>query len=181
MKTKMMLVASAALVMAGCSGEADDAAVDAEELAEQASEMIQPQAGQYQTTAELVEFEVPGMSDEESQMIRGFMEQGFTQQVGYCLTPEDAEKGFEEAIRKMRNDDNNKCEFTRFDVSSGAIDSEMKCDDGKGNAGTISMAGKITETSQDLTMTLDQQSADLPRGSMKMKMKMSSERVGECS
>ncbi|MDC0887249.1 DUF3617 domain-containing protein [Altererythrobacter sp.] len=171
----------AALGLAACSGEADSGTVDAAEVTATVGDLVKPQAGQYETSGELVKFEIPGMSDQEKQMMRGFMEQGFTQKVGFCLTAEEAEKGFEQAIREMRNDDSNACEFTRFDVSGNTLASEMKCDDGSGNSGTISMDGNVTETSQDMTMTFDQTSADLPGGAMQMVVKMKSQRVGECS
>lgn len=188
MKVQFITVPAALALAAGtiaCSGDADSGAdgssIDAGDVAAAASEMVKPQPGQYETIGELVKFDIPGMSDQEKQMMRGFMEKGFTQKIGFCLTPEEAEKGFEQAIRAMRNDDSNACEFSRFDVSGGTLSSEMKCDDGGGNIGTIAMDGKVTATSQDMTMTFDQTSPDLPGGTMQMVVQMKSKRVGDCT
>lgn len=170
-----------ALILTACGGNGGGTA-DSGDLADAAADVVKPQPGQYETNAELVSFEIPGMPENEAQMVRGMMGSAFTQVTSYCLTPEAAEKGFEEAVRAMReNQPDDQCEYTKFEVNGDAITSEMKCADDNGNSGMITVNGTVSETEQDLTMTLDQSSPDFPEGKMKMQVKTVAKRVGECA
>ena len=179
---RSILIAGTALAfaLAGCS---DSSAPDSvEDMADAAASMEKPEPGQYETTTELIEFEVPGMGEQESQMVRGMMEASMTATTSYCLTPEEAEKGYEEAIREMQSGESkDQCQFERFEVSGNTVDSQMKCDDGEGNVGNIAMNGTVSPTTSDMTMEFDQTSADIPGGAMKMKVNMKSKKIGECS
>ena len=180
MRSIIVVSAALGLTLSACSDSSAPETV--EDMADAAASMEKPEPGQYETTTELIEFEVPGMGEQEAQMVRGMMEASMTQTTSYCLTPEEAEKGFEEAIREMQSGDTKEqCSFERFDVSGNTVDSQMKCDDGAGNVGNIAMTGTVSPTSSDMTMEFDQTSADSPGGAMKMKLNMKSKRTGDCS
>lgn len=169
-----------ALALSGCGGGNTPDSV--EDMADAAAAMEKPEPGEYETTTRLITFEVPGMGEKEADMVRGMMESSMTQTTTFCLTEEEAEKGFEEAIREMQSGDSKEqCEFQRFDVSGSTVDSQMKCDDGAGNVGNITMTGTVAPTSTDMTMEFDQTSADIPGGAMKMKVNMKSRKIGECA
>ena len=56
----------------------------------------------------------------------------------------------------------------------------MACDDGAGATGTMAFGGTISETSQDMTVTMDMQNPNAD-GNMRMVMRTLSERVGDCA
>ncbi|ABC63910.1 DUF3617 domain-containing protein [Erythrobacter litoralis] len=180
MRSIIVVGAALGLTLSACSDSSAPESV--EDMADAAASMEKPEPGEYETTTELITFEVPGMGEQEAQMVRGMMEAGMTQATKYCLTEEEAEKGFEEAIREMQSGESkDDCTFERFDVSGNTIDSQMKCDDGAGNVGNIAMTGTVSPTTSDMTMEFDQTSEDIPGGSMKMKVNMKSRKIGECS
>lgn len=184
--TKRGVIVSSALAAIGltltaCGSDPAGDATSADSVADAIAAAVKPKAGEYRTTGELVRLDIPGMSDAEVQQTRGFMQTVFTQSNTFCLTPEEAEKGFEEVVRKMRSDKLTKeCSYDNFDVSGNTVNAMMKCDDGKGNSGTITLEGTVSEDSQQTVMTMEQSSPDLPQGKMTMEVKSTSTRIGEC-
>ena len=171
---------AAAILLAACggSGETDadgDEKISGDELTAAAADMVQPRPGQYRTTAELVEFEVPGMPDEQKQMMRTMMSQGAAQAATTCLTPEDVEKnGARGMVQNMAEGD---CEFSKFNVNGGTIDAEMQCKGAGGPAGTVKMTGTMEAEKSSMTMEFDQ---SLGEQQAHIKMRMNSERIGDC-
>lgn len=181
MRKLALMLPLVSLALAACGSEPEEPQT-AEDIAEQANKLTKPKAGQYTSTTEMLEFEVPGLppaqADQMKQMFAGLGSQEMT----YCLTEEQASEGFEEAIKRMsQGEDGVKCTFENFDVSGNTLDAKMSCDSGMGGTSSMTMAGTVTEESQDLTMTVAQESAQIPGGKMNMKMKMTSRRTGECS
>ncbi len=172
---------AAAILLAGCGGDADtndDGKVTGQEAVAEAANAIQPQPGQYRTTTQLLEFNIPGASDEIKQRIQAQM--GGTGEVTKptlsCLTPEQAStNGPEEMAKKMAEGN---CTVARFDVSGGSISAEMQCVDAAGGSSHVLLDGQMTSTSSTMTMTNE---SDLPNiGKMQMKARVTSERVGDC-
>jgi hypothetical protein len=172
---------AAAILLAACGGDADtndDGAVSGAEVAAEAANAIKPQPGQYRTTTELLEFNLPGASDEVKQRIQAQMGGAgeVTKPTLTCLTPEQASaNGAQEMAKKMAEGN---CTVARFDVSGGSISAEMQCVDAAGGASHVVMDGQMTSTSSTMTMTNE---TDLPSiGKMQMKARVKSERVGDC-
>ena len=66
MRLTHTLPLAAAILLAACGGDADtdgDGAVSGEEFAAEAAGAIKPQPGQYRTSYEMLEFDVPGMPE----------------------------------------------------------------------------------------------------------------------
>ena len=141
--------------------------------------IAKPQPGEYRTSGELVEFELPGASAEEQEMMRGFMEMGASQSQTFCMTQEQADEGFQQFLTAMQENPD-ECTFSNFSVDGDKLDATMNCDDGSGSTGTIQFAGTISETSQDMTVTMDMTNAGEGQ-SMRMVLRNQTERVGECS
>ena len=87
---------AAAALLAACSGDADtdnDGTVSGDEIVAEAAGAVQPEPGQYRTSFEMLEFNVPGLPDSVKQQMQaqmgGAAGQGTT--TTYCLTPEQAE------------------------------------------------------------------------------------------
>ncbi|WP_324826832.1 DUF3617 domain-containing protein [Qipengyuania zhejiangensis] len=171
----IFLAGAAALSLSACGSDGADADGDGtisnEEVAEAARDMVKPLAGQYRATTELVSFEAPGAPPEAVEMMRGAMSRSFE----YCMSQEDADKGFEEMARESQDDS---CKFEKFDVDGGSIDAVMACSGGSGEEMRMTMQGNGTPTGSDMTMTMQ---GTIPgQGEGKMVMNTKHERIGDC-
>lgn len=171
------LVIGISLAACGDSGTVEDPS-DPDQIEAATQDLPRPQPGEYRTTGELVELELPGASEEEVAMMRGIMEQGATQGRTFCMTQEEADEGYREFLDNMAQD-SDECEFTQFAVAGDNLDATMTCNDGAGSTGTMSFAGTISETSQDMTVTMDMENAGEGQ-SMRMVLRNRSERIGDC-
>ncbi len=180
MRISTLLAAASMFALAACgdSGTVEDPS-DPEQVAAAMEDIAKPQPGEYTTTVELVEFELEGASDEEEQMMRGMMEAGAAQTQTTCITEEQANAGFQEMLTAMQ-DNAEQCTFSNFAVEGDTLDATMNCDDGAGSTGTIQFGGTISETSQNMTVTMDMANGTAGQ-SMRMVMRNQTERVGECS
>ncbi|QUL38205.1 DUF3617 domain-containing protein [Erythrobacter sp. JK5] len=173
------------LGLAACGGDSGAGSADADNdgeisLNEAAAEvdrnqgMIRPQAGLYRGTMELVDLQVPDAPPEAQQMLKAMIG-GEPRTHEFCLTEEDAEQGFEKMAKESQGGD---CSFERFDIQSGRMDAVMNCQVPGQGAAKITLQGTGTRTSSDMTMNMD---ASGPNGeTMKMTMKTSQQRVGDC-
>lgn len=181
MRKIALVLPLATLALVACGSEPDEPQT-AEDIAEQANKLTKPKAGQYTSTTEVLEFEVPGLppaqADQMKQMFAGLGSQEMT----YCLTQEQADEGFEEAIKRMNEgEDGVSCTFDNFDVSGNSLDAKMSCDAGMGGKSQMTMTGTLDEEQQDLTIAVTQESEQIPGGKMNLKMKMNSRRTGDCT
>lgn len=189
MRTSRLAPLAAALLLAACGGSteeqtsaaggADEAGgVSNEAVASRAESMVQPRPGEYRTTVELLEFYMPGMSDAVQQQMRSAMGASLTQSRDFCLTPEEAEANGPQNMAKNLAQSN--CTMDKFHVSGNTIAADMSCkgSDGAG-AGKMRMEGQMSAEGSVMTMAMDQ---EMPgAGTMHMKMKVTSERTGDCS
>ncbi|MCP5396471.1 MAG: DUF3617 domain-containing protein [Sphingomonadaceae bacterium] len=171
----------ATLALAAC-GSSSDTPQTEEEMAEAAAQLTKPTPGQYKSTAEMTEFEVPGLppaqADQMKQMFAGIG----AQESSYCLTQEQADEGFEQAVKKMGETDGDMdCKFDHFRVNGDDLDAQMSCSaPGEGKA-TMTMTGTLAAEKQVIDMKVAQESSQIPGGKMNIGMKITSERVGECA
>lgn len=180
---KMLFALAAPALLAACGGDADESTAAGEatgggeelsmgEIAERAREgTVRPQPGQYRTTVELVELDIPGAPPQAAEMMRSSM----AQTNEFCLTEEDVEEGFRQLASQPQGGD---CSFSKFDVDGGAIDAAMSCSNPGGGAVDITMQGTGRETSSEFTMTMSGNLGGTGEGSMTMKQ--TSERIGDC-
>mgnify|MGYP000751907496 CR=1 FL=1 len=184
MKITTVLPLLAGVALAACSGGGEDAAgegMSAEEAVASVSEseVVRPEPGQYRTKVELVDFTIPGQSEAEMAQMRGFMEGAMAAGSEFCLTPEEAERGWEQMVDEMAKAD---CTFQTFDVGGGTLDVAATCTSEDGTVGTMKMAGTTGATSSSMTMEMDQAAPGMAAGStVHMKMKMDSQRIGDCA
>jgi hypothetical protein len=170
----------AAFVLAACGGDADengDGKLSGSEVAAEAEGMAKPLPGQYRTSAELLEFDVPGAPDALKEQMRAGMASGLAQGNTTCLTPEDAEKNG--ARQMVENLAESNCEMKTFNVSGSNIAAVMECSGADGGMkGTVSVEGQINPDSSTMTLTSDQET---PAGKTHFKMRMNSQRIGDCA
>ena len=144
----MAIVATVAL--AACSSETDDSANDTpmavEDAAREFSKLDTPQPGQYDLDVEIVSFDMPGAPEGALDQMRSAMEGAYAE--GFCLTPEQADKGFEEQLAQVAQDAD--CNFNNLSVDDGKVSAKAIWNlDG----GTMDMAmnGTVSSTSSDIT------------------------------
>ena len=166
----------AALALAGC-GKADDKPKSEAEVKQAAAQLANPKPGMYRSTSKLVSFEVPGMAPAQSARLK---EMFSTTQQGrdYCLTPEDAEKGFEAAMQKLPQ---GSCQYDRFNVSGAKLDAQMTCVTGKDMKALITLVGTVGEEGSQMRMSVNQSAPGGQVGGMKMVADVASQRTGDCT
>src|SRR5690606_10671496 len=114
----IVLPLAAVLALSACGDSADEAGEGATvaEVADEMADGPQPLPGQYTTTTEILEFNVPGLSADMQAMMRSAMAEGASQGESYCLSAEDAATSREDMIKSMTESD---CTVQRFDMSGG--------------------------------------------------------------
>lgn len=172
----------AALLLAGCGDEPGEPKT-ADEVIEASRELTKPRPGQYVSSTEVIDFSVPGLPPEQAEQMKAMMGGMAAEETSYCLTPAEAEKGFEDAVRKMGEGgtDGMNCEFNRFDVSGDGLDAELACTGPQGMNATMKMDGTMAAESSTMHMEMTQKAAQIPGGEMSIEMRMKSRRVGECT
>ena len=156
-------IAALGVALSACSGADDvstadadtdsDGAVSLNEAAQDAQASgIRPQPGKYRVTSDMG---------------------GMKTNVEYCLTPEDAEGGFEDLMQEGQDGD---CSYEKFELSGGELDAVLICKTGAGDM-RMTMAGDVSPTSSDLDMTM---SGSMGGMNVDMIMNTKQERIGDC-
>lgn len=181
------LALASSLALAACGGETEDASstasasnlTDPEAIAEALTNMPKPQPGEYKIEAELVEFAMPGASEEESNALRGLMEMGSSMSgITFCMNEEMAQQGYEDYLEQLQGPNEN-CSYDSFSIDGDKIDAKMTCGDEEAS-GTIEFTGTISETGSDMTVSMDMTEPMTGKG-IQMVMRNATERVGECT
>jgi len=172
---------AAAILLAACGGDADtndDGAISGEEVAAEAAGAIKPQPGQYRTTYQMLEFNVPGAPEAMKQQMQAQMGGAaeVAKPITSCLTPEQAAANGPEQMAKNMAEGN--CTVARFDVSGGTISADMQCTVANGTTNHVLMDGQMTGTGSTMTMTSEMDMQSL--GKVQMKTRVTSERIGDC-
>lgn len=182
MRSHLLFVAGAplALVLSACGGETvvEDPS-DPEQIAEAMGNLPEPQPGEYTMTGELVEFSIPGASEDEMAMMRGMFESGLTAGQTFCMTEEMAKEGYKEWLTQSQNVPEG-CEFSDYKTSSDSFDATLACNNADGTSGTVKLTGTVSATSQDMRMEMDMTSPGEGPGAMRMVMETQTVRKGDC-
>lgn len=170
---------AAAVLLAACGGNEDTAGegLTPEQVADEAGDLVAPKPGQYRTTLELLEFDAPGMPDSVKQQMQQVFASGLAEGNTFCMTEEDAAKnGPEQMVKNLAESD---CEVGKFNVSGSQVVAEMQCAGEGGATNTVRMEGQMTAESSRMTMDMKQ---ELPNvGGVNMKMRVTSNRIGDCA
>lgn len=175
-----VLALGSALALAACgdSGNADsdgDGSISADEMrAEVMSEgmSLRPEAGNYSVTMTLAKVDIPGAPPQAVEMMGSMMNNTFE----YCLTPEEADKGFEEALTEGQDES---CTIEKFDLNGGDIDMAMTCSPAEGGTMRMTMNGNVSPTKSEINVV---SKGTLPGvGDANIEMTMVQERIGDCA
>jgi hypothetical protein len=179
-RSMLILPLVAALAVTGCKKEAAGPK-SMDEVKAEAAKLPKPQPGLYRSTSRLTTFEAPGLPSQMAERIKAMFT---TQSVGkeFCLTAKEAEKGYEESVKKMAGQGN--CVFDRYETDGSKLDAQLTCTtekDGKGGKGVFGMKGNMMPTGSMMTVSIDQSNPQMPDKSMHMVAEVKSERVGDCN
>lgn len=173
------LAACAAMALAACSSESEDASADAgsamsvEEAAQEFSKLEKPQPGQYSLKVDVTSFEMPGAPEGMLDQMGSALEGAYGE--GFCLTPEEADKGFEEQLGQVAQ--SGECNFSRMDVDGGQVSANAVCDV-QGGTMTLDMDGTVSATGSDIVANTKM---DAQGQTMEMTMRMVQTRTGDCA
>jgi hypothetical protein len=173
-----MLGAIAMIALASCS---DERIADEEVLA-RAGTLEDPAPGLYAVTTELDRFEVTGAPPAVADRLRvqsGGVQKSTSQR---CVTEKDADKGFEPLLREFAEMQNGlDCGFTRFEADAPRFNAKLTCTGPLDATAAVAFAGETSRQGFDMTMDTEASSRIIAGGTMAMRLRFSSERVGECS
>lgn len=175
MKKILMSVAAVTLLVGCSSNEADadgDGNISADEVAKVMNEVtLEP--GEWENTVEIVDVKIEGLPEGAPANMMDAMKT--TTVSKSCITEEQAKNPGAEFFAAQEQ---TSCKVKKFDMSGGAISSEMSC----ANAGTpgemtMAMTGQYGPSSYDMTMKMNGGA-----GGMKMDItaKSNGKRIGEC-
>lgn len=179
MRTFTPLALVSLLALTACGEAADAPATGAGEtmsdsqVAAALDDGVVPQPGLYRTNLELIDISLPDMPGQNAETVRNMMSGMLEREFQSCITPEQAEQGYQDMLRQSQD---GSCNFERFTTAGGNMDAKMVCS-GEGGQATMIIAGTATSTSSDVTMNMTGSS---PQGEMSMKMRVRNERVGDC-
>lgn len=164
--------------LAACNKEpAPEAPKSVAEVVKESAALPKPLPGLYRSEVELVSLEAPGMPPQMADQMKRAMASRQSGQE-FCLTGEEAEKGYEERVKKLAGKPN--CAFDRYSATGGALDAQMSCTAEGGIKSVLTMKGTMTPSGSDMTLGMTQSGSEMPGGSMKMTMHVKSQRVGDC-
>lgn len=170
------LLAGAAL--AACS---ESAPLPQDEVLAEAGDLASPAPGLYEQTTEILSAEVPGASPAEADRLRDQLTGIGKKTARLCVTEEQAAGGFEQLAREMAEGINAmQCGFTRFEASAPRMNATLACTGADEAKAGLTMAGTTSAQGYDVTMDLDASGPNIAGGSMTMRMRVVSQRVGDC-
>ena len=180
------LAVVSSLVLSACGGESEAASgavsasnlTDPEAIAEALGNLPKPQPGEYKIEAEVVEFAMPGASEEESNALRGLVEMGAMSGITFCMNEEMAQQGHEEYLEQLQGMNEN-CNYDSLSIDGDKIDAKLTCGF-DGASSTIEFNGTISETGSNMTVSMDMQEPITGKG-IQMVMRNTTERLGECT
>lgn len=168
----ILFVTAAGLALAACNQGVSLTNATPEEAAKAVKDKgitgLSP--GEWETSVQVLEAEMPGMPKVAADKLTKANAE--MRKHSYCITPEEASKpggGF------LTGDTKSQCTIEKLEMGGGRIEQIVSCPDPDGKPGMrMSTSGTYTSTSMDGTAQMEM------GGFMKMKVKLSSRRVGEC-
>jgi len=171
---------AAAILLAACGGETDadgDGDISANEVAAEASGMVKPLPGQYRASLELLEFDAPNMPPEAKQQMQQIFSSGLAEGNSFCMTEADvADGGPEQMVKNLAEGD---CTMNSFNVSGNTVVADMQCPGESGGTSKVRMEGQMRADGSTMTMDMEQDIAGM--GATRMKMRVTSQRTGDCA
>lgn len=174
------MAAIGTLALGACGEDAGEPKTP-EEVMREARNLVTPEPGLYTSRAELLEFDVPGLPPDQADRLKQIGSGLTSNEHSYCLTQDEAEKGFEDAVRKMGEGTGDMtCTFSKFDANGSTLDAVLNCTGPQGTEATMNMSGMMERDRSEMEMEMSHKAGPIPGGTMKMRMKVISQRTGDC-
>ena len=179
MRLVALAVATAALGLAACDRGQDVDLTNATpaEVAKAMKDsgttrsMVRP--GKWSSTVSVLEMNSPGMPPEMQAQMKAQLGQPRT--VEACLTPDQVDNP-----ERMLGNVPASCRYDRYTMGNGKIDGKMRCEE-KGVVQETRVAGTYSDAGYSLTINNKTSApAGQSAGTMSMKMKVESRRLGDC-
>jgi len=178
-KATTISVLAVMAMLSGCKQDAvsvKDKSV--EEVAKAVPAAARPLPGLYDNRIELVDVAMPGMAPQMQAQMKQAMSRSMKSSQ-YCLTEDQAKKGYEERIKQLAS--RPECKFDHYDLAGGKLDAKLVCTGDKGMKSTMTMLGTVSPEGSDMTMKTEQSGTPMPGGAgMVMTIHVLSKRVGDC-
>ncbi|MGB7373980.1 DUF3617 domain-containing protein [Pontixanthobacter sp.] len=166
-----------ALGLAACGSEAEEPKT-VEQVAAEMQKLPPQMPGLYRITSEIIEIDVAELSPEQAELMRqkSDVKPDVNEQ---CVTQEEADKSVQDIVKGISEASGaGNCSFAKFAVTGTRLDSQMTCTGPMGTGGDVAIAGVVEETGLDLIMDMTIDASVM--GEIGMKMKITSERIGDC-
>lgn len=181
--TRALAITALGLLAAACNREADVDVKNAS-VAEVAAEVRKAGAGEsfvrpglWESKITIEQLDMPGMPPDTAGKMKEMMAQNQPKSHRNCLTPEDVKQPKEDFFAGQ----NKGCRYDRFTMGDGKIDAVMRCD-GEQATQVMEMAGTYSPDAYQMQMSNKiEAAAKGAEGSMAMRMRIDSKRIGECS
>lgn len=178
MRSLPIAALAAALALSACGSSSD------EELQDEALSMgdvagdgslgdLKLAAGQYSSTVELLEFDLPGIPPEIKQMAERAFAVGASEPTLSCVKEDSTP---EQWISDMNE---SKCAVSELTQSGNSFAAKMQCSDPEGMNGTVQLDGTVAGDNVQMEARFEQMVPDM--GTAKMHMRVTGTRVGDCS
>ena len=156
---------------ADADGDGTVTASEARAAMEAAGSDLKPLPGKYSTVMTLTEANIPGAPPQVVDM----MGKAMNREGEFCLTPEQAEKGFEDSLQQGQSE---ACKIETFSITGNQVNMAMKCaQDGMGDM-QVTMDGEVSSTRSDLNMKM---AGTIPQlGDVDMALSFTQTRIGDC-
>ena len=176
---RKLLVSVAILgLIGGCTDKgADkdgDGKITADEVAEEMNKVtLEP--GEWENTVEIVDVKVEGLPEGTPDGVMDGMKGKVTTSKS-CITEEEAKNP---GAQFFAAQEKTNCEVKKFNMSGGAVSSEMACKNMGGGPGnmTMTMDGQYGPSSYDMTMNMMGGAAGMK---MNISAKSNGKRIGSC-
>lgn len=174
--TRWILASLPLLALAACNKAPDEPKTVEQATAEMKDSAVKMLPGKWQTTVEIVKFDIPGAPPEAKQMMQGAMA---ANTVEACVTQAEVDKGPNDFFKNMQDGN---CSFSRFNVAGGTVDAAMSCTGSKmGGEVNATMNGVMTPESSAVKVNSVITGSQMPGGKIEMETKVTSKRVGDCA
>jgi hypothetical protein len=179
---RLLFVLPAIATLAACNSQPSVKAENASvaDVAKAAGDQVKLEPGKWETAVSILSVEGPGVPPE---MAAAMKQQGGSQKVETCLTPEQAAKPPQDMLGAAKG-----CTYEKFEMGGGKMDGTLVCKNAPGlPSGEMraSMSGSFSSTSYDI---VSESTMDMPAmpggpaggGKMTTKTQVTGKRIGEC-
>lgn len=175
MRKTLAFLAVSTLALTACGKSGSSSGSQSADPAQAAAKVaFQFQPGQYRSSVTIDKVEIPGMPPGAAAHMKGAM--GKMGTFEYCITPEQAAKGMDAMKEHMAK---GKCQWEKFEVSGGTVDSVMVCEGGRGGSIRTASSGTVTPTGAVMKGVGDVTGSGGKGMHIEETVKM--ERIGDCA